>query len=365
MVNLVFFQAASRRKRSSGRAQPANDWKWNERQGGEPTKVHAAALSCPRIIPQGFLSEVRQTGNPNRQCGENRRSKSCFKRKAESAGPSAYAAHMDEFVRNCKACHAAVRDGGMVMLELLNEKMANMNRSRGGETMDEQTGQKSSVRKRANEIKQFRCKNLIAVLENPADIKNIGTVVRNVNGLGVEKVYIVDPNHSLPDDWQELRNRKSISKTSVSAVKWTFVRRFDSTDECFDYLEKKNFKSIVTSPHVKGKSSIFLHEGDYTTHSKLAVWFGSESLGISNRAVERSEMCVAIPMFGMIESLNLGTSSGIVLYEVAKQRREYQSKFRWRDQRGPRATPLPTVIAPREVSTGHLPQGTGVNSSEA
>lgn len=31
-------------------------------------------------------------------------------------------------------------------------------------------------------------------------------------------------------------------------------------------------------------------------------------------------------MFGMIESLNLGTSLGIVLYEVTTQRREYASQ---------------------------------------
>jgi tRNA (guanosine-2'-O-)-methyltransferase len=210
-----------------------------------------------------------------------------------------------------------------------------------------ETKSKRSARERADTIKPFRCKNLIAVLENPTDIKNIGTVIRNVNALGVEKAYVVDPRRSLPDDWQDLRDRKSVSKTSVSAVKWTFVKRFDSTDECFDHLETKGFKSIVTSPHVKGKTSIFLHEGDYTAHAKLAVWFGSEAIGISNRAVERSEMCVCIPMFGMIESLNLGTSSGIVLYEVARQRREYQSKYRRRDRRGRRASPLPTVLAPK------------------
>lgn len=203
---------------------------------------------------------------------------------------------------------------------------------------------KLSVRERADAIKQFRCKNLIAVLECPTDVKNIGTVIRNANALGVEKVYVVDPRRSLPNDWQDLREQKSVSKTSVSAVKWTFVKRFDSTDECFDYLESKNFRSIVTSPHVKGKTSIFLHEGDFTVHHKLAVWFGSEAVGISDRAVERSDMCVCIPMFGMIESLNLGTSSGIVLYEVTKQRREYQSKYRWRDHRGKREVPLPTVM---------------------
>lgn len=210
--------------------------------------------------------------------------------------------------------------------------------------MDDKTSSKRSVRVRADAIKPFRCKNLIAVIENPTDIKNIGTVIRNVNALGVEKVYVVDTKGALPDDWQVLREDKAVSKTSVSAVKWTFVRRFDDTDACFDYLESKGFKSIVTSPHVKGKQSIYLNEGDYTVHAKLAVWFGSEAIGISDRAVERSEMCVSIPMFGMIESLNLGTSSGIVLYEVAKQRREYQSRYRWRDQRGEREAPLPTVM---------------------
>lgn len=187
----------------------------------------------------------------------------------------------------------------------------------------EETKPKTSARRRADEVKAFRCKNLIAVLENPIDLKNIGTVIRNVNALGVGKIYVVDPKRSLPEDWQDLRVKKPVLDTSVSAVKWTFVKRFDSTEECLEYLEHKGFVSIVTSPHVKGKTSIFLHEGDYTVHAKLAVWFGSESIGISDVAVQRSEMCVSIPMFGMVESLNLGTSSGIVLYEVAKQRREY------------------------------------------
>lgn len=205
---------------------------------------------------------------------------------------------------------------------------------------------KPSVRKRADAIKPFRCKNLIAVIENPVDMRNIGTVIRNANALGVEKVYVVDARRLLPDDWRDLRERREISKISVSAVKWTFVRRFESTDACFDHLESKGFKSVVTSPHVKGKKSIYLHEGDFTKSAKLAVWFGSESVGISDRAVERSEMCVSVPMFGMIESLNLGTSSGIVLYEVCKQRREYQSKYRRSRQKGKREEPLPTVMKP-------------------
>ena len=192
----------------------------------------------------------------------------------------------------------------------------------------------SLVRERSKAVKPYRCKNLIAVIENPNDIKNIGTIIRNVNALGVEKTYIVDPKNKLPDEWRDMRERKSLSKTSVSAIKWSFVKRFDSTEDCLKHLERYRYVSIVTSPHIKGKKTVILHEGDYT-HPRVAIWFGNESRGISNLAVERSEFCVTIPMFGMVESLNLGTTSGIVLYEITKQRREYQEKFK-RASRGPK-----------------------------
>ena len=200
---------------------------------------------------------------------------------------------------------------------------------------DDENSTISAIRLRANEIRDYQCKNLVTVLEIPSDIKNIGTVIRNVNALGVEKTYVVDPSNKLPDDWQEMRGRKSLSKTSVSAIRWSFVKRFDSTGECLDHLEKNGFVSVVTSPHVKGQKNVVLHEADYTLFTKLAVWFGNESRGISNEAVQRSEMCVSIPMFGMIESLNLGTTSGIVMYEITKQRREYQAKYKRSGKRRP------------------------------
>ena len=193
---------------------------------------------------------------------------------------------------------------------------------------------KTARRQRADNVKPYRCKDLIAVIEDPHDIKNIGTIIRNVNALGVEKAYIVDPRKKLPDDWQEMRETKSLSATSVSAIKWSFVKRFDSTEDCLQHLEKNRFVSIVTSPHLKGQKNVILDEGDYTVHHKLAVWFGSESRGISDLAVKRSVLCVNIPMLGMIESLNLGTTAAIVLYEITKQRRAYQRKYMYRNRRG-------------------------------
>ncbi len=186
---------------------------------------------------------------------------------------------------------------------------------------------KPSLRARADSVRNHRCKNLIAVIENPTDLRNIGTIIRNVNALGVEKAYVVTDGDLLPNDWQEMRTRRSLNAIPASAIKWSFVRTFKDTESCLAHLEKKGFESVVTSPHTKGRTNVILHEADCTTYTKLAVWFGNEGIGISPLALERSALCVNIPMFGIIESLNLGTSSGIVLYEITKQRRAFQEKL--------------------------------------
>jgi tRNA (guanosine-2'-O-)-methyltransferase len=190
--------------------------------------------------------------------------------------------------------------------------------------MEEQKKSKPSLRARAEKIKDFRCKNLIVVLEYPEDIANVGTVIRNVNALGVEKAYVITNRNIIPDEWEEMRDKRKLNAVSASAIKWSFVKKFSDTNSCLDHLEKNNFVSAVSSPHVKGRKNVIVHEHDYTPYKKLAIWFGNEGMGISQAAVERSNFCINIPMYGIIESLNLGTSSGIVMYEITKQRRIFQ-----------------------------------------
>lgn len=193
---------------------------------------------------------------------------------------------------------------------------------------EEKKRSKPTVRARADTIKDFRCKNLIAVIENPDDPRNIGTIIRNVNALGVDKAYVISDKDFLPDDWQSMREKPKLNAISASAIKWSFVKKFRDTASCLEHLEKNGFVSAVTSPHMKGKTNVVLHEGNYTEYTKFAVWFGSEGTGISDQALDRSAFCINIPMMGMIESLNLGTSSGIVFYEITKQRRAFQDALK-------------------------------------
>ena len=161
--------------------------------------------------------------------------------------------------------------------------------------------EKSGLRVKADNAKKMRCKDLIVVLENPKDRVNIASVIRNIDALGAEKLYVIDGYNTLPSDWNNMKDNKNLNSISVSAIKYTFVKTFKTTKECLDHLQKKKFISKVTSPHLKGMKNKELHECKFTD-KRVAIWFGNESRGVSDEAIENSDECIQIPMGGIVES---------------------------------------------------------------
>lgn len=184
----------------------------------------------------------------------------------------------------------------------------------------------SSLRRKANNAKKFRCNTLACVLENPRNIQNVGAVIRNIDTLGIGKLYIVDGWKIMPTYWEQMRNNRTLKNISSSAIKWAFVKTFPTTSDCLNYLNLKHYVNMVTSPHIKGRSNMNLSEGLYT-QSKLAIWFGNETCGVTDEVIDKSIGCIQIEMSGIIESLNLSVSTGIVLWHIAQQRRAFSRKL--------------------------------------
>ncbi len=166
------------------------------------------------------------------------------------------------------------------------------------------------------------CKTLICVLENPTNIGNVGAIVRTANCLGVAKIYVIDSHNLLPENWNIMRTNSTLNGSSSGSVKWTYVKKFLKTEECFNHLLKNGYTSIATSPHTNENICVNLLDGKYTDN-KLAIWFGNEVNGLSEEVIKKASRCVQIPMYGMTESLNLAVCSGIVLHEVVRQRRNF------------------------------------------
>lgn len=174
------------------------------------------------------------------------------------------------------------------------------------------------IRDRIRKIKHLQSKYFICVLENPDNNINIASAIRNISAFGVEKLYVVG-NKNILKDFETSRTNKDLLRLSVGASKWVFVKSFKTTKECIEHLRKNRYTIAVTSPHLKGKNNINLYDSEFD-YKRLAVWFGSESKGISDEAIENSDMCIQIPMAGIVESLNLGTSTGIVLSYIREKR---------------------------------------------
>lgn len=181
-----------------------------------------------------------------------------------------------------------------------------------------------TIRKKIRHIKHLQNKNFICILEDPKDIKNIGTVIRNISAFGVQKLYVISNNNILKD-FETSRTNKTLKKLSVGSNKWIFTKSFTTTQECIKHLKKNGYTIATTSSHSKDVQNVNLYETNFT-QKKLAIFFGNESKGVSQEAIKNSDMCIQIPMGGIVESLNLGTSTGIILSFVSYQRLKFVFK---------------------------------------
>lgn len=160
---------------------------------------------------------------------------------------------------------------------------------------------------RVKRLLSLRQPDLRVVLEGVTIAHNASAVIRTCDAAGILHLDLVSPNPDL------LGINKAIS---TRAEKWVDIRLHRSIVECLSSLKKKGFKVAVT--HL-GEDALPYTDLDYA--QPLALVFGSESEGVSPEARGLADFKIRIPMLGMVQSLNLSVSVGVILYEAMKQRR--------------------------------------------
>ncbi len=157
------------------------------------------------------------------------------------------------------------------------------------------------IRDRIRQVKHLQNKYFICVLENPKDIVNIASAMRNISAFGIEKLYVIGEN-DIVSDFETARTNKHLKNVSVGANKWVFVKRFKTATDCIEHLRNNEYTIAVTSSHLKGKMNVNLYEETFT-QKRLAVWFGNESKGVSEEASNAADLCIQIPMGGINSQL--------------------------------------------------------------
>ena len=155
-------------------------------------------------------------------------------------------------------------------------------------------------------VLHWRQPDLTVVMENIHDPHNVSAMLRTCDAAGVMEVQLVYTDTEFPDIGK---------KSSASAKKWVERKRFKSIVECYSNLKKDGFMVYATRI---GEESKTPYQLDFKR--KAALVFGNEHRGVSDEAANLADGLVQIPMFGMIESLNVSVACAVLLYEAVRQR---------------------------------------------
>ncbi len=159
---------------------------------------------------------------------------------------------------------------------------------------------------RIDRVLAHRQPGLTVVMENIHDAHNVSAIFRTCDAVGVLKAELLYTVEKFP---------RIGKKSSSSANKWVEHRRHRSVEECYSLLHGEGFHILATRP---GSGSRTIYDIDLTLNT--AFVFGNEHRGVSDEAARCADACVQIPMFGMIESLNVSVAAGVCLYEALRQR---------------------------------------------
>jgi 23S rRNA (guanosine2251-2'-O)-methyltransferase len=148
---------------------------------------------------------------------------------------------------------------------------------------------------------------LLVALDNISDPRNLGAIVRSVAAFGGHGVVIPQ--------------RRS---ASVTAVAW---RTSAGAAARLPVARATNLTRTLKDWQDKGLTIVGLDAGgdteldDLDGAGDIVVVVGSEGKGLSQLVRKTCDAVVSIPMAGRIESLNASVAAGVVLAEIARQRR--------------------------------------------
>ncbi|MGV0678410.1 23S rRNA (guanosine(2251)-2'-O)-methyltransferase RlmB [Mycolicibacterium fortuitum] len=148
---------------------------------------------------------------------------------------------------------------------------------------------------------------LLVALDNISDPRNLGAIVRSVAAFGGHGVVIPQ------------RRSASVTavawRTSAGAAARTPVARATNLTRTLKSYADAGFQ--VVGLDAGGDTSLDELEGT----GPMVVVVGSEGKGLSRLVRENCDAVVSIPMAGPTESLNASVAAGVVLAEIARQRR--------------------------------------------
>ena len=141
--------------------------------------------------------------------------------------------------------------------------------------------------------------DFVVILDHLTDPHNFGAIIRTCESKNIKSIIIPKDRSVLVND--------TVYKTSEGAIDNVKIIMVTNIINAINKLKEQNY--FVYCADMDG---VDYRKVDYAPKKVLVI--GSEGIGISNAVKKNSDVVVAIPMSGKINSLNASVSAGILIY---------------------------------------------------
>jgi tRNA (guanosine-2'-O-)-methyltransferase len=171
-------------------------------------------------------------------------------------------------------------------------------------------------------ILENRTKYITVVLENIYQPLNASAVLRSCDCFGIQDVHVIENYNEFKPD----------REVAMGASNWLDIKRYqektNNTLDCIQNLKKQGYRIVATSPHAKGNT---LEEFDLSA-GKTAIFFGTETDGLSDIVLQEADEYLNIPMYGFTESFNLSVSAAICLNQMRNKLEKQNINWKMTEQ---------------------------------
>ena len=149
--------------------------------------------------------------------------------------------------------------------------------------------------------------DVIVILDHLEDPHNFGAIIRTCEASGIHSIIISSD--------RQVQVNSTVMKTSVGTVSLMNIISVSNIANSIEQLKKMGYWIVGTSLD----TDLDYRQVDYS--GKIAIVIGNEGDGISNLVSKKCDFLVKIPMYGKTNSLNASVATGIMIYEVIRNRK--------------------------------------------
>jgi len=150
---------------------------------------------------------------------------------------------------------------------------------------------------------------IVLVLDDVRSAHNVGSVFRTADAFRIEAIHLCGISAKPP--------HKDIHKTALGATESVEWQHFRDVADSLGQLKEKGYRIFAVE---QAEPSISPEDFSPGREERIALIFGHEVNGVSEKALEYAEACIEIPQYGTKHSLNISVSVGIIIWELVREK---------------------------------------------